>query len=191
MSSVAKTKAARKKHLRPAIPAILSEPDLASLSIRAGWIRSSSCALPVPVTRQIDPQRRQAAQAEITPPHERARFQRPVWKKANHLLESNLPFDPRQRRAKTVMCAVSKGYMTVVPASDVQPIRIRKAGRIAVRCRHDRHDRLAFANFLATQLRVLGCKPRGVLAGTFISQQFFHCRRNQRKVSAELSQLFW
>ena len=79
--------------------------------------------------------------------------------------------------------------MPIVSPTKVEPIGIGKSFGIAIAGAHHRDHCLTLANQLAAEFRVLWTDARRVLARTFIAQQFFHRRGNQRKIVSQSLQL--
>ena len=81
------------------------------------------------------------------------------------------------------MRAKSKGHVTIVLATDVQPIRIRKAFWISIGRTHHRDHSLPLADLPAADLEIFRRQASGMLAWTLVAQQFFDGRWNQREIT--------
>src|ERR1700674_5303418 len=130
-------------------------------------------------------ERRQPAQSQVLSPNDRAWFQSQIRSAPRERCKSKLPFDTGQRRAKAEVTGPTKCQMPIVRAPKIEPIRIGKSFGIAIAGAHHRDHGLALANLFAAEFRVLWTDASGVLARTFIAQQFFHRRRNQRQIVAQ------
>src|SRR6267142_4731105 len=130
-------------------------------------------------------QRGQATQSEVLSPNDRTWFQSQIRRVTRQCGEGQLALNARQWRPKTKMTRPTKGQMPVVSAPKIEPIGIGKSFGIAIPGAHHRDDCLTFANLFAAELGVLWTDARGVLARTFIAQQFFHRRGNQRQIVSQ------
>src|SRR5918995_233719 len=98
---------------------------------------------------------------------------------------SDLRFEPRQRRAKTEMDAVTEGHVRVLGAADVEALGIVERLGIAVGRVHEGEDPLAFADRLAAHLEVGGGDTREGARGAVVAQPFLdraarHRRRGEQ-----------
>src|SRR5205807_1403483 len=112
-------------------------------------------------------------------------FECEIRRAAGDCLESELPFDTRERRSETKMAGPAKRQMPVVHARKVEPIGIGKPFRVAIARGHHRDHSLAFADQFAADFCILMTNSRCVLTRTFMSQQLFDGRWNERKIVAQ------
>src|SRR5438128_1821362 len=76
--------------------------------------------------------------------------------------EGDLCFDARKRRSETVVSSPAECDMTIFGAADVQPIRIPKLFRIAVRGAQHGENSVALADGFAAEFRVSRREPASV-----------------------------
>ena len=136
-------------------------------------------------------QSRKAAQTKIVAPNNLSAGRQPqIRSAAGERFEDKLSFNAGQRGAETEVTGPTKGEMTIIEARQVELIGIDESFGIAVARGHDRNNRLAFADELPAHLSILRANPRGLLAGTFITQQLFDSRGNERDIVAHSLHLF-
>src|SRR2546426_6314012 len=101
--------------------------------------RDTSSRLLAAVFPKRDRQRGETAQSQVCPPDQPAGLEGEAGQTPQQSLDRNLALDARKRRAEAEVGSPRKGDVSVVRASDVEPVRIRKPFRIPVRGGNDRN----------------------------------------------------
>src|SRR5438105_617447 len=79
--------------------------------------------------------------------------------------------------------------MSIVRTSDIQTVRIRKSLWVAVASRHHCDYRLTLSYAPSAKNCVFRGQTCRMLAGAFVTQQFFNSCRNHGQIAAELFEL--
>src|SRR5579883_2909047 len=87
------------------------------------------------------------------------------------------------------MAGPGERHMAVILATNIEPVRVWEAFRVAVRRTHHRYDCLTLTNRFAAKLGIVGSQPRSMLAGALVAQQLFNGGGDQREVRLQQFEL--
>jgi hypothetical protein len=94
-------------------------------------------------------------------------------------LEGYQALHARQRGAQAVMDAAAEGHVLAGVARNVESMRLREGGGIAVGRSQDQHDFVSFPDLVAKEVEILHGDALGDLHRPVIAQELVDCRADQ------------